>query len=228
MTAAEFREIFLSVVHALESYNGTITALATVAIGVFTYYLVRVTNRQAILTCQLIELSQAEIVSNYRPRLRVRNVFVRPNNLALVSRMGIFQPNAPVDGQLYAVNIGGTPATITESHCIVFITDHGVGLPMRRPYEGENGNNLIPQVRLEPGQSTPGMFMSDGPLNDRATTIGQPIAGGLRLWVMGWIEYVDDRAVKRRTTFCRECERREGFGPVRFYTVDDPDYEHEE
>jgi hypothetical protein len=194
------------------AYFTGILASATIGLGIGTVFQLR--------------LARAELVANYRPRLRVRNVIVNPPNEALVSRIGIFQPNQPARGQLYVVNVGGSAAKITESHCIVFWNESG--LPMRRPYEGDNGNNQIPRMKLEPGQSTPGLFMSDDALDNRATTIGNSIAGGLRLYVMGWIEYADDRGTKRRTSFCREFEKRGGFAEGRFYAVADPDYEHEE
>jgi hypothetical protein len=176
---------------------------------------------------EAVELTRTEQISNYRPRLRVRNIVVMAANPALVQRMGIIQPNKPVQGQLFVVNVGGSVANIIESHCIVFWG--GRGLPMRRPYEGQNGNNSIAATRLEAGQSMPGLFISTELIEgDHLPQIGTKIIGGLQLWVMGWIEYADDRGIKRRTSFCREFEKRNGAGDGRFYAINDPDYEHEE
>jgi hypothetical protein len=210
----------------IDRHNGFFAALAAVIVAAFTFTLWIATSKQARLTKEVIDLTRAEQISNYRPRLRVRNIVVTPANRTLVERIGIFQPNHPVKGQLYVVNFGGSPANITESHCIVFWNDSG--LPMRRPYEGGNGNNQIPTTRLEAGQSTSGIFLSDELMSDRTNTIGTKIVHGLRLYVMGWIEYADDRGIKRRTSFCREFQRKDAFGEGRFYAVDDPDYEHEE
>ena len=58
----------------LQAYNAAITALATVAIGVFTYFLVRVTNRQARLTRKAIELGTKEFVATHRPKIRIRYI----------------------------------------------------------------------------------------------------------------------------------------------------------
>jgi hypothetical protein len=99
---------------------------------------------------------------------------------------------------------------------------------MKRPYEGGSANNQIPKIKLEPGQSTLGLFMSEDALDQRANTIGTNIIHALHLFVMGWIEYTDDRQIKRRTSFCREFEKRTSFAEGRFYAVIDPDYEHEE
>ncbi len=49
-----FRKLFV----LLETYNGAITALATVAIGAFTFVLVIVTRRQAILSKQSVAISE--------------------------------------------------------------------------------------------------------------------------------------------------------------------------
>jgi len=210
----------------LEKYNGAITAIATIFIAIFTIVLARVTGTQARLTKQAIQLTREELVSNYRPRLRVRNIVVTAPNPALVQRIGVFQPNQLVTGQFFVVNVGGTAATIIESHCIVVWND--VDLPMRRPYEGDDGNNAVARIVLQPGQSIPGLFQSEMLMENRATTIGTKIVRGLRLFVMGWIEYKDDRGIMRRTGFCSEFEKRDQFSEGRFYAVDDPDYNYEE
>lgn len=214
-----------------------ILALATIGLGVATFFLYltgekQIRNNAEVAAAQsrdmkeTIDLSRAGIVSSHRPRLRIRNVVVKPYNPALVERMGFFQPNRPVSGQFYVVNVGGTRATITESHCVAVWSESG--LPMRRPYEGENGNMSVLPVRLEPGQSIPGTFCSVELMTDRSNTIGTKIVRGLHLYVMGWVEYIDDNQIQRRTSFCREYEKREAFGEGRFYAVNDPDYEHEE
>jgi hypothetical protein len=64
-----------------------------------------------------------------------------------------------VTGQLYVINVGGTPANIMESHCEVFYTDR-VSLPMERPYEGKDGNNFLGHRRLKPGEPATGCFAS--------------------------------------------------------------------
>lgn len=213
------------IISFLQTYNGAVTAIATAIIAAFTIVLTFVTNRQAKLTKDAIELSRRELISNYRPRLRVRNVMATPHNPSMVYRIGIFQADQLVRGQLYVVNFGGSVATITESHCIVFWNKSG--LPMRRPYEGESGNHQIPKGRLEAGQSTPGSFQSGEPMTvESAKTIGTQ--NGTRLYVMGWIEYADDLEIKRRMSFCHEYRRKDRSSDGRFYAVDDLDYEHEE
>jgi hypothetical protein len=207
-------------------YPDNLTAFSTVVIAAFTVVLAIVGYAQARLIRKSIDLARDELVANYRPRLRVRNIVITPTNEANTRELGIFHPNMPVSGQFYVVNVGGSAATITQSRCIVFWNDGG--LPMKRPYEGATGDNQVPRIKLEPGQSTLGLFMSEDALDQRANTIGTNVIHALHLFVMGWIEYTDDRQIKRRTSFCREFEKRGGFAEGRFYAVNDPDYEHEE
>jgi hypothetical protein len=49
-----------SAIDFLQAYNGAVTAVATVLIGIFTYVLARVTGRQARLTRDSIELANKE------------------------------------------------------------------------------------------------------------------------------------------------------------------------
>jgi hypothetical protein len=51
-----------SAVDFLQTYNGAVTAVATVAIGIFTLVLVIVTRRQAILTKESVQISERALV----------------------------------------------------------------------------------------------------------------------------------------------------------------------
>ena len=120
------------------------------------------------------------------------------------------------------VNVGGTPAKITDGLCHVF-WDNKDTLPMRRPYEGKDSDPLFPHVLLQPGQSFPVPFQSEEiPPSDHSNIVE------LNIYVMGWIEYADDNGTRRRTAFCRLFKRQDQWGNGRFYPVADPDYEHEE
>jgi hypothetical protein len=84
----------------INEHNGAITALATIVIAAFTMTLWFATNQQAHLTRDSIELARADLIANYRPRLRVRNVVVDVADPGLVDKLGLFQPNQIVRGQL--------------------------------------------------------------------------------------------------------------------------------
>jgi hypothetical protein len=83
----------------LQMYNGAVTAVATVFIGVFTWVLACVTGRQARLTRASIELVRNEFISTHRPRIILRDV-------CMGSGREVFY---------MLVNRGGTKATVVES-----------------------------------------------------------------------------------------------------------------
>lgn len=62
---------FWQAVDFLQTYNGAVTAFATVWIAVFTIVLAVVTGRQARLTRQAIDLNREEFISTHRPKLVV-------------------------------------------------------------------------------------------------------------------------------------------------------------
>jgi hypothetical protein len=163
---------------------------------------------------QAEDLRQAKILE-HRPRLHIRNV---------VLRQPLFQRGMPIHGQFYVSNVGGVRAHVVESHCEILWNVNG--LPMERPYEGKDGNNAIPgNPTIAPGSSTVGVFISEAPfLLDAIPGSSQP--GIPKLYILGWVDYMDDLAIRRRVAFCREFMQREG--SARFYPVNDPDYEYEE
>jgi hypothetical protein len=164
------------------------------------------------------ELSQKTLVLTQRPKLIVRNIVVKTPGDPL-RQTAPFQPGYSVEGEFQVVNVGGTPATITQSGCRVFWNQ--VALPMHRPYEHLSPNNPVRGV-LQPGTSVVGGFMSDRPMDQHAAEIWQ--AGNQwSLYVMGWVEYRDDLGFVRRTVFCRRYDVGRG---RRFFAVDDPDYEY--
>jgi hypothetical protein len=170
-------------------------------------------------------IARDTLVLTQRPKLIVRNVvLMSPLQEPPPGPDPWFYKGARLSGQFYVVNVGGTPATITESGCWVVwkVNNQSLaGLPMRRPYEGQNGNNPV-LATLNPGESAPGIFQSDEYLDDE---INQVRGGSWRLYVLGWVEYLDERKVKRRTGFCRQYD----VNKRRFFAVkNDPDYEHAE
>lgn len=201
------------------SWPDWIVAFGTLAIAIFTW-------RLWLTTKGTLEHLEREFVANHRPRLRIRNVVVRPQ--AAVNTLPIlFAPQALVSGQLYVVNVGDTAATIVESGCWVEWSKRP--LPMERSYEGKLGNGLFGALRLEPGQSAPGVFQSEKSMGEEGVSLWLGDSGWM-LWVMGWISYTDDRKTPRRTSFCRAYMKGPSEHPDdgHFAAVENPDYEHEE
>jgi hypothetical protein len=181
-----------------------------------------------VTTRNAVRLGRDEFNASHRPKLRVRNIVVKPAAQG-PGQMTLdpFHPGYHISGQFFLSNIGDAAARITESHCEVYWGGiNNVGwpdrLPMQRPYEGKDGNNPIAPQTLASGQAVTGLFFSEQPF----PVLNWDPQKRSGLFVMGWIEYLDERGIRRRTAFCREYLEREG--ARRFYPVDDPDYEHEE
>lgn len=169
------------------------------------------------------ETMRQELILAQRPKLRIRNVITK-------NFPDLFEIGKPISGQLYIVNVGGMPAKITNIGCWVKCLRGG--LPMERPYEGENPNYPNPiSTKLLVGQSFPLNFTGDV----MGETYNLFLKGSpfYMLYVMGYVEYVDDIGTFRRTVFCREYRLQKLIsgqlgGVKRFFPVDDPDYEAEE
>jgi hypothetical protein len=181
------------------------------------------TRRSADNAKESADTAQKAFLLQFRPKLIVRN-FAIPLRAESGRAAYYFFRNELVGGQFYVANIGGGPATITESLCKVHWQKGP--LPMRRPYEGDNGNNPVLGTIKAGGRLT-AIFQSDDPLPISQLEIGMmgyDFSPSWTVYVMGWIEYSDDLGFGRRTAFCRK------FDPTvnRFVPVKDPDYEHEE
>jgi hypothetical protein len=225
---------FWAVVDFLQTYNGAVTAIATVIIaaftvilGIFTISVARSTRKAAEASTKAVQTAQAEFVASHRPKLLVRNIVVNPTRTLDGRELPPFSANSVIEGQFFIANVGGSRADILDGYCMVFWTREG--LPMRRPYEGGTDNLQTLGRTLLSGQSITVLFRGDRPIDaDVAQTVGHSIARGFRLYVMGWITYADINQDVRRTSFCREYTPTGGFSPPRFLPVTDPDYEHEE
>ena len=164
------------------------------------------------------------LLLQFRPKLIVRN-FAIPLRAESGNATYYFFRNELVGGQFYVANIGAGAATITESLCKVYLQKGGT-LPMRRPYEGENGNNPV-LGKIKAGGRLTAIFQSDDPLPISQLEIGMmgyDFSPSWTLYIMGWIEYSDDLGFGRRTAFCRQFDPKVN----RFVPVTDPDYEHAE
>jgi hypothetical protein len=173
-------------------------------------------------------IANTSLLLQFRPKLVIRNVVIKP---AISDPKGdpnqtfIFFEGFPITGQFYVGNVGGSPATITQSLCMVHWQKGP--LPMRHPYEGRNGNNPV-VGRIEAGGRKTVVFASQKSLDLRPGDLGSIDIPGREpewhIWIMGWIEYADQLAFGRRTAFCRQYDHRTN----RFVVVNDPDYEHQE
>jgi hypothetical protein len=142
----------------LDSINTVITAISTFAVAIFTYTLWRSTRGMLEATDKTVKLAREEFIASHRPRLRIRNVVVHHPKTVNGQQLPLFHAGQTVSGQLYMVNVGESRADILDGYCAVYWSQRG--LPMQRPYEGENGNLNAANRTLLSGESTPVVFRS--------------------------------------------------------------------
>ena len=123
-------DFFWCVISFLQTYSGAVTAIATIAISIFTYFLVRVSNRQARLTKAIIELTN-KYVSTHRPILRIRRITLTDFH----ERIGIDEicHGDKVFIKIVVVNAGCTPAIMINSKYRIFFFQGQV--PIEIPYD---------------------------------------------------------------------------------------------
>ena len=130
-------------------------AAYTLWLTIFTGVLALVGMTQGWLIREQIKLARDEFNSTHRPRLRVRNIFLggpQPFQSSAFSKGNL------VSGQFYVANIGDMPAHIVESHCEFLWNVNG--LPMKRPYEGLDGNHPLIIQTIAAGSSATATFQS--------------------------------------------------------------------
>ena len=185
-------------------YKGATLALSGLTVAVLIF--------QSIIFRDQKVLTDIQFAVTHHPRLKVRNVVIKGP---------LFQAGQQVLGQFYVSNYGDTDAKIVESHWQLEWNLNG--LPMERPYEGNNGNSpILPGTILKAHTSLPALFHTF----DRYPNIKPPGSGDSHAFFMGWVEYLDANKLRHRMAFCREYIQRDGTD--RFYPVEDPDYYSEE
>jgi hypothetical protein len=165
----------------LQTYNSAITALATVAIGVFTCFLVKVTNRQARLTRTAIELGTREFLATHRPKIRIRYIEGPPVTNEIPVPTAI----------IVAANVGNTDAVIVGSGIASFI----------------QGNNFDADPKemtrmIVPCGSEARITVS-GTERLTATQLAQIGVRSATLRMFGIIRYEDGNKTVRNTSFYR-------------------------
>lgn len=196
-------------------------------VAYYTLWLTLFTAALAITGVAQWTFISREFDATHRPRLRVRNINVKSIGGTSVTVAGgrVHLPGLHdvFSGQFYVANIGTSEARIKDGYLMFFATR--VPLPMARPYEGENGNLMVPRGWFPPGASVPVLFdqaltsvdrLGDSFIDENKTAI----------YALGWIEYENRRGRLWRTAFCREYDT--GLWRFRRDREPDPDYESEE
>jgi hypothetical protein len=176
-------------VNFLETYNGAVTAFATVLIGIFTWVLAHVTNRQARLTREAIELANKEYISTHRPRIVLRDIHLIGEDVLYM-----------------LVNAGDTPATVIESWIFAeFVEDRTPLKPLRSA-----GHDDLGRLTFAAGEAKDLTYRLPDEVGftikwPEATKIGiegRPPRLG-KSYFVGVLIYADDLGVRRRSIFRR-------------------------
>jgi len=212
--------------HGAETQGAVIKSFLNFSItdfflAVFTLALVIISARQHNRLKESIEQARDDFISNQRPRLRVRNIDIRHvGNAAVYGPLPTVKIGFPMIGQFYIENRGGTDATVVGV-LLNFWADNKP-LPMKRPYEGLDGTYRAHPAIILAGRSATVMF------DERVQSeIFQPLEevklADSTLYAMGWIDYIDARYNRRRTSFCRSYDPE----TRRFMRPDGRDYDYE-
>ncbi len=197
---------------AVETYR------AYVQVGQEENVLIRESNE---ITQRATELTRQSILLTHRPKLIVRRVWVPDHEVKDAKTRNLdprLQEGVVPHGHFYVANVGESVATVRRHYSEILRAERLLMLPMKTSEEGiepRDGNWTIAAVASEP---------------IKCTTVGYPALHSMQrvndgwehIWLLGWIEYIDELNVTRRTDFCRRWDPTK----QRFSPVDDPDYEH--
>jgi hypothetical protein len=223
----------------LDIIGALITAVATAFIARYTFTLKKSTDRlweagekqfrqasaaslrqdlrtqdQLQLTRDNIEFARLEFNATHRPKLVIREAHIT-----------IPTGRTPTAGvRLIVANAGVGPADIVESFVILEFNETGTLLPLQYP---QYANSFGP-LRIEGGQGVEREFGSD--INFPKYTNEQNRQRNLhidrdvtpKIWLRGFIVYLDNNRTRRRMSFCRGCD----FRTNRFRAGEDPNYEY--
>lgn len=196
-----------------------ISALAAVAVAVFTYTLKKATVEQAELTRKGIELAASEFAASHRPRMAV--LLIRP----FTAILNQIEPGSVPMVEITFVNTGATTARITEINAAIFDKESVTkGPTLKNPHlftpSVETGGQIGFNIPFDPSHT----FLVSKP-RDR---VGALPYGGAdlpppELYCIGYIRYgYTARAGEYETSFCRLLDNATG----RWLRVENSEYEY--
>jgi hypothetical protein len=197
----------------IDENNGTLGALATIAIAAFTLTLWRATTEHGRLTREVLDLARAEFISSHRPRIIMRDV------------CEIWEGDA--HNILYMlVNSGDAPGTIIESWILAESVKRERPIRNLRSY----GHDELGQLTFAAGEMKDLTYpLPPGPNWHLVISslpelpVGSVQHGaGYALYFTGAILYADDAGNRRRSVFRRRWDDES----KAFVRVDDPDQEY--
>jgi hypothetical protein len=191
---------------SLETYNGAVTAVATIFIAAFTIVLALVTGRQARLSRESIDLAREEFISTHRPKIIVYGL----------EFSGDLTEDKPVPVGFRYVNSGDTNAEIT-----------GFGTTIVRiiPPALPAGLEFRPQTMEPPIEVPSGMHgfrLTIDTIGADQIASFESVMYSENVICAGYVLYRDGNGTRRQTGFCRQYDAATG----RWNAVQDPEYEY--
>ncbi|HEX4043591.1 MAG TPA: hypothetical protein VHY10_17970 [Xanthobacteraceae bacterium] len=197
---------FWCVIGFLQTYSGAVTAAATVAIGFFTFFLVRVTNRQARLTKAAVDAAKKSAdaaMGVALPRFEVTQVRIqRTGGDTLAESLW-----RPINVTL--VNFGQSAAVILRE-CIIFWV--GDVLPAIPDYSLGRVHDIGFRFPIIAGDSHPisaqavGMDAFGNPFGIDPIEADRVAEGQSTLWLYGYLVYRDFLDQVATKGFCARLE----------------------
>jgi hypothetical protein len=204
--------ILIEIRELLHSVENIITALATIAIAIFTWTLYRSSEKMWGLTRNSLALARAEFLSTHRPKIRIKHVWL----------LNEFWYDQPLNVRVVCVNHGTTDAQLIEYGLDFLSVRQGRVLPPDHQFAFRRTITTI----LKPGISAP--------FPDLVQSIDEDIEIAVRdgtadFYCVGYLHYMDGSGNVRTTAFCRRLILSK---PLRssghFVTVENLDYEYED
>jgi hypothetical protein len=204
----------------IDENNGTLTALATIAIAGFTLTLWRTTNQQAKLTTDAIKLARDEFNATHRPKIRIKHVWLKSD---------IWQGKEMIVG-IVIVNSGIGTARIGQCNIATIVWHSGRELPPNPDFS--SGKGFVPAAPImQSGITFDFTDVSTGTTLSDADNVSLR-EGKKRLYCYGGVEYWDDVGRVRKTAFCRILKMpdnaRSHLDVGRFEEHEDSNYEYED
>jgi len=191
----------------IDENNGTLTALATIAIAGFTLILWQATSRQARLTREAIELGNKEFNVTHRPQIIVRT-------FEQCTEIG----SGLLGASITYINIGSSPATIVELRGKILWDIGGLRPGILEMVASEPDKPRTVAVGEEGSYSLFSTYTFDG----AGAISGRQALGTGRLVCIGYLRYTDANGIERKTGFCRRYEE----GLRLWVRLENEDYEY--
>jgi len=200
--------------HTADAYSGAITALAGVAVAVFTFTLWRTTGEQARLTRVSIDLGNKEFFSSHRPRIVVRGIGAIP------------PPSKTSDTRiryLISNNGDGVAHIVRADFYIACKHDHGMIWPF---VKGQSPN--LPQT-IDSGYNIHGECIVSAEMAEilwdaKEVKAISTMKRDITLIFRVTIAYEDTIGRRRQTSAYREYD----FATERFRRVEDSEFEYQD